>query len=175
MSESCINCPSPTWDGSEFYQFIVGTFDVRKARKIVADGREVSGELTRENLKALMLPVDSPDDTWKVDESGRKYKTLQVGVAVNEKHLTHIPEEKLSEPVILIPFRIWSRRDKKDAVSHVLIDGSHRAVRLCREGKPVMAYVLTEKEALSVCTNREPNWWKGLRKAKPKTSEKEKV
>lgn len=163
MNKKCEHCPESDWDGREFYRFMVAVFDVKKARDLVKD-RQPDGVLTPTNMRALGLPLEPPSNEWKIDEQGRKYQTLHMGIYINEAHLTHIPEEKLNEPVILIQFRVWSNREKNDVVTHVLIDGSHRAVRLYREGKPVHAYMLTEQEAVSICTNREKRWWKGLKK-----------
>lgn len=159
---SCGQCPQPDSDG-EWYRFLVARFDVRKAREIVKKEREVY-DLTEENLKVLVLPLKPP--VWETDAEGRKTMNIHMGAGICEEHLAHIPDDKLDEPCIIIPYRVWSRREKNDLAMHIIIDGSHRAVRLFREGKAVRAYLLTEKEALSVCMNRDPTWWKGVRLSK---------
>lgn len=158
----CDNCPRPT-DKGEWYNFIAAVFDVKRAREIVADGREAH-DLTPANLKALMLPIEPP----QTNTNGSF--TLHMGCGISERHLSHLPESCLTEPCILLPYRIWSKREKNDVSIHIMIDGSHRAVRLHREGRPVQAYMLTEKEAASICTNREPHWWKGLRVPKKRAA-----
>lgn len=162
-TKKCENCPTADWDGAEFYRWMLAIFDVKKARAIVQE-REPDGELSPAHMKAMGLPLEAPSNGWKVDEQGRRYKTVGMGTYINEDHLSHIPKDKLNEPVIIAPFRVWSRREKNDVMSHILIDGSHRAIRLYRSGRPVYAYMLTEQEAVNICTNREKQWWKGLKK-----------
>ena len=163
--KTCSNCPSPDHNG-EWYHFLAWNFDAQKARTLITPDREVF-ELTEKSLRALMLPLDPPEG-WKVGADGKRYMTMNCGAGINEKHLAHIPEDKLDEPCIILPFRSWSKREKNDIATHIMIDGSHRAVRLFREGKKVTTYVLTEQEAVSVCMNREPHLWKGIKTPKPR-------
>ena len=70
---------------------------------------------------------------------------LQSHGHVHEPHLSHIPLDRLSEPVLLAPI--------PDGRGHVMIDGSHRATTRVRAGMPVEGYLLTAIEnALAIGT-----------------------
>ncbi len=164
-AEVCNNCPSPEWDGYERFRMLDLVFDIKLARDIVASNERERFEVTPEKLRGLAVPID-PEEDWKIGEDGIKRKSIHMGTYVNEKHLAHIPEDKLEEPVIVVPLRIWSKKEKNDISCHILIDGNHRAVRRYREGKTVYAYLLTEREAVQACLNRESRHWKGVKAPK---------
>jgi hypothetical protein len=58
---------------------------------------------------------------------------------IHEEHLSHIPPERLHEPVLVAPV--------PDGQGHVLVDGSHRATALIRAREPVHGFVLTPIES----------------------------
>jgi hypothetical protein len=100
------------------------TWDIRCARALVSRGPA-----------ARRLPL-SPEGVhiW-----------LQSHGHVDERHLGHIPLDRLSEPVLLAPV--------PDGRGHVMIDGSHRATIRMRAGIPVDGYLLTDIEnALAIGT-----------------------
>lgn len=139
MGEKCRQCPNGS--DAEWYRFLCFIWDVRKARQFVA-GRKVSGVTSKESLKKYGLPVDGPPKE-QVDEQGRKFFTISLMMYINEAHLTHIPEDKLSEPILIAPLVVKGER------STMIIDGTHRATRLAREGKPVLCVTLTDAESLA--------------------------
>jgi len=59
---------------------------------------------------------------------------------VDEKHLAHLPSDKLNEPVLLAPV--------PDGQGHALIDGSHRATARVPAGLRVHAFLLTPVESM---------------------------
>jgi len=100
------------------------TWDIRCARALASRGPAA---------RRLTL---SPDEVhiW-----------LQSHGHVDERHLGHIPLDRLSEPVLLAPV--------PDGRGHVMIDGSHRATIRVRAGMPVDGYLLTDIEnALAIGT-----------------------
>jgi len=134
----CRQCPNGS--EKEWYKFICFVWDVKKARKFV-EGRE-RHVVSVESLRKFGLPVDG-EPQWQVDENGRKFKSLSVLCYVNEEHLAHIPTEKLEEPILLAPLLCSGDR------SMLLIDGTHRATILARQGKDVPCVVLTDAESLA--------------------------
>jgi hypothetical protein len=58
---------------------------------------------------------------------------------VDETHLTHLPNNRLGQPVLLAPV--------PDGQGQVLIDGAHRATVRARTGLPVEALLLTPVES----------------------------
>lgn len=138
---TCRQCPNGS-DG-EWYRFLVFEWDVKKARKFVAQSAHKQGVVALETLKKYGLPIEKQVE--KVDEQGRKYFTVSL-FGINEEHLSHIPEEKLYEPILVAPLLMKGIR------STIIIDGSHRAVRLAREDKPVIGVSLSDAESLA-CLN----------------------
>jgi hypothetical protein len=115
--ESCPHCKS----GPETYGYLKRTFvyDVDRARRIVADGREP-------------VEMDQSDVAYCVKNS-RIYK----------EHIDHVKPEY---PGILA--HLWGP-GKGGVLEHghVLIDGNHRAARCLRDGLSYRAYLLTEEES----------------------------
>lgn len=150
--QHCSQCPEPESAGFERFRFLATEFDVKQAREIISASPREPLEVSYQQLRSLGLALDPEGET------------LHMGTYVSEEHMAHIPADKVSEPLLIVPLRIYSRKEKNDIKSHILIDGNHRATRLYREGKQVTAYLLTEKEAVSCCVNREPHWWKGVKR-----------
>jgi hypothetical protein len=136
---NCSQCPNGT---KEWYHFLCFEWDVEKARKFVA--RKPSGVVRKETLEKYGLPVDGPPQE-KVDEQDRRYFTIGL-MYVNEEHLTHIPDEKLSEPILVAPLIVKGERFM------LIIDGAHRATKLARQNKTVHAVTLKDAESLA-CLN----------------------
>jgi len=131
-TKECRQCPNGK--NYEHYSFFAYEWDVKKAREITA-GRQPDRMATPDEIRKYGLQVDPP----RKDENGATYISL---FYTNDEHLAHIPEEKLREPILFAPIIVGG------TTSYVLIDGSHRAVRLAREGKNVPAIVLTPQESL---------------------------
>jgi hypothetical protein len=96
-------------------------FDVDQAIALVGDGREPV-ELDEESARA------------SVEQS-----------ALNEAHLPNV------DPTVPGIIAHVSYREEGEVLhGHVLIDGHHRAARCLREGRPVLAYLLSEDESEAV-------------------------
>lgn len=113
--------PAPfNWD-SYTYTATTGeswTWDIVCARALVA-----------RHSRSQRLVLEAADvETWI---SGHGH--------VDEQHLTHIPVDRLGEPVLLAPV--------PDGQGHVMIDGSYRATARIRDGLTVEALLLTPIES----------------------------
>jgi hypothetical protein len=94
------------------------TWDIACARALVAG---------RSAVERLMLePADV--ESWLAGHGH-----------VDERHLGHIPAERLEEPALLAPV--------PDGQGHVMIDGSHRATARIRSGLSIDAFLLTPVES----------------------------
>jgi len=115
--EECPHCAS----GPETYGYLKRqwVYDVDRARKLVADGRE-SVEL-------------DPDDVAYCVDNSRIYK----------RHLDHVDPQY---PGIIA--HLWGPGEGGTwEHGHVLIDGNHRAARCLRDGLPFSVYLLSEDES----------------------------
>src|SRR5207237_1071831 len=96
-------------------------FDLRRARRLACDGRE---------------PVEVDEDSARASLGDRP---------LDEGHVGHVDP---AQPGIIA--HVEHRTDEGEVLAgHVLIDGRHRAARCLREGRPFLAYLLTEEESLT--------------------------
>ncbi len=135
------------------------TWDVQKAKQLVA-GREATQHVGPEQLKKYGLQVEKSEP----DESG--WTTISM-FGHSEEHLSHIPVEKLSEPIIFAP--LIQKETKEIIKSYVLIDGTHRAIIHARKGEDTPCIVLSEQESLDCMTltareQKQFNLFPGLKK-----------
>jgi len=120
------DCPRCRGFDHEVYRYHLGAgyeFDVEAARRLVQDGRE---------------PVEVEEDGLRASVEFSR---------IDEAHVGHV------DPVVpgLIA-HIWFTDEGVTHHGHVLIDGNHRAARCLRDGRPFLAYVLTEEESRAIVT-----------------------
>lgn len=128
--------------GKQIFHYLdfLYVFDVDRALRLIADGRE---------------PVE-------VDE--KSLMNSLVGSEIEECHLAHVD---LSFPGLIAHVEFRTRGGELLS-GHALIDGNHRAVRCLREKRPFFAHVLTEEESRSVLLQspeRLDPMWQGHRQA----------
>ena len=97
-------------------------FNVTTARQIVSDGRE-----------KFLLDVD--DVEYSIDRA-----------EINEKHVDHVD---VSIPGIVCHV-FFPTKDGRVVQAQRLIDGHHRAAKCLKMGLPYYAFILTEKESLTI-------------------------
>ena len=97
-------------------------FDVRKARELVADGRD-------------KIELEPDDVTYSVNHN-----------RINEAHVAHV------DPSIpgIVSHLYFTESDGTLLHGHRLIDGNHRATRCLQLGIPFYVYVLTEEESIAI-------------------------
>ncbi len=69
------------------------------------------------------------------------------------EHLDHLPDDTLEEPCLILEI-VQCPPHGRPSPFRILIDGTHRAARRLRDGRQVLAYLLTEEEQRSVCAYR---------------------
>lgn len=135
-NRDCVRCTSVTDPlsagepvGEKFTFFGMGTFNIDKARQLVADGRPV-----REVPTAKLAEFTS--------YTGIPGKERILAAHVDEEHIDHVPDSK-DDPVILA----WSPKIRNKPRLCLPIDGHHRIARAVKHNQPtVYVVVLTEKE-----------------------------
>jgi hypothetical protein len=109
--------------GRETYWYYLGhEFDVDRARQLVADGRE---------------PVEVEEESVR---DSLKWSQLDEG------HVDHVNP---AIPGVIAHVRYVTEQGEA-LRGHLLIDGHHRAARCRRDGRPFLAYLLTEEESEAI-------------------------
>ncbi len=109
--------------GHEYYWYLgLYEFDVDKARGLATDGRE---------------PVEVEEESVRLSVRDSE---------MDEAHVGHVDPRF---PGIIAHVQ-YQDEGGQMLRGHVLIDGHHRAARCLREGRPFLAYLLTEAESEAV-------------------------
>ncbi|HUZ95738.1 MAG TPA: hypothetical protein VMU57_12585 [Edaphobacter sp.] len=125
----CSICKERARGAQEFARVGAWVFDVTKAKQIAA--MKKIRQISVEEVRSTALPPPP-----------REGYTSLGGFAVDEEHLSHIPDP--TEPVIIGIFPTPPRLKKNDL--HFVLDGHHHMVRAAHEGRGVSACFLTMNE-----------------------------
>lgn len=127
----CSICRERARGAREFFHLGAWVIDVTRAKQIVGRKNREVHQISAEEVRSMALPPPR-----------RKGYTSLVGFAVDEKHVSHIPDP--AEPVIIGTFPDPPRM--KGKIVHFVLDDHHRMVRAAREGRGVSAYLLSMDE-----------------------------
>jgi hypothetical protein len=96
-------------------------------------------DVARGYIRAGLVPI------MELDPDALK-SWIDTYADVDEAHLDHIPLESIYVPGILIAIATAPTVDDPIEIFPILLDGTHRATRALREGRPFFAYVLNEPQ-----------------------------